>query len=184
MNINLVAVLLTLILGTSGRTVAMEAPLEPSIKFLQEKKLVGMTTTMSLRKNQTASLWRAFMGNRQKIQNGVGTLLYSIQIFEPDYFVEINPDNEFVKWAALEVTDYNSTPEGFQTLTIPAGWYAVFAYHAKTAEASEFFRYIFQDWLLKSEYDLDTRPHFEILGDKYRRHHPNSEEEVWIPIRR
>jgi AraC family transcriptional regulator len=34
-----------------------------------------------------------------------------------------------------------------------------------------------------SNYDLDDRPHFEILGDKYKNGDPNSEEDIWIPIK-
>jgi len=30
---------------------------------------------------------------------------------------------------------------------------------------------------------LDDRPHFEVLGDKYKNADPDSEEEIWIPIR-
>lgn len=31
---------------------------------------------------------------------------------------------------------------------------------------------------------LDDHPHFEVMGDKYLGHEiPNSEEEVWIPIK-
>lgn len=42
---------------------------------------------------------------------------------------------------------------------------------------------IFSDWLPKSDYELDERPHFEILDEKYKNDDPNSEEEIWIPIR-
>ena len=43
-------------------------------------------------------------------------------------------------------------------------------------------QYIFLDWLPKSEFQVDHRPHFEKLGDKYNPTDPNSEEEVFIPI--
>ncbi|MFT5513068.1 MAG: AraC family transcriptional regulator, partial [Bacteroidia bacterium] len=45
------------------------------------------------------------------------------------------------------------------------------------------FGYIFGEWIPNSIYDIDSRPHFEILGDKYKNDHPNSEEEIWIPIK-
>ena len=32
-------------------------------------------------------------------------------------------------------------------------------------------------------YTLDDRPHFEILGEKYKNQDPDSEEELWIPIK-
>jgi AraC family transcriptional regulator len=45
------------------------------------------------------------------------------------------------------------------------------------------FQYIFGTWLPDSEYLIDNRPHFEILGEKYKNEDPTSEEEIWIPIK-
>jgi AraC family transcriptional regulator len=45
------------------------------------------------------------------------------------------------------------------------------------------FQYIFETWLPNSGYLLDNRPHFEILGAKYKNEDPDSEEELWIPIK-
>ena len=28
----------------------------------------------------------------------------------------------------------------------------------------------------------DDRPHFEVLGDKFSRNSPGSEEEIWVPV--
>ncbi len=38
--------------------------------------------------------------------------------------------------------------------------------------------------LPNSEYELENRPHFEVLGEKYKNNDPNSEEEIWIPIKK
>ena len=35
-----------------------------------------------------------------------------------------------------------------------------------------------------SDYKPDDRPHFELLGAKYKNDDPDSEEEIWIPIKR
>lgn len=45
------------------------------------------------------------------------------------------------------------------------------------------FQYIFGTWLPASGYYLDNRPHFEILGHKYKNNDPDSEEEIWIPVK-
>ncbi|WP_371811654.1 GyrI-like domain-containing protein [Flavobacterium sp. M31R6] len=42
---------------------------------------------------------------------------------------------------------------------------------------------MFRTWIPNSKYDLDHRPHFEILGAKYKKDDPNSEEEIWVPIK-
>jgi AraC family transcriptional regulator len=44
------------------------------------------------------------------------------------------------------------------------------------------FQYIYSTWLPASGYALDNRPHFELLGEKYKQGSPHSEEEIWIPI--
>jgi AraC family transcriptional regulator len=70
-----------------------------------------------------------------------------------------------------------------QTIILPAGKYAVFNYKGLASHAAPFFNYIFTEWIPNSIYELDNRPHFEILGEKYSNSSPDSEEEVWIPIK-
>ena len=45
------------------------------------------------------------------------------------------------------------------------------------------FQYILGTWLPNSDYSLDDRAHFEILGNKYKNNESDSEEEIWIPIK-
>lgn len=69
------------------------------------------------------------------------------------------------------------------SLVIPAGSYAVFDYKGDGSDAAAFFEAIFSDWIPNSDYVVDDRPHFEILGEKYKKGDLNSEEEIWIPVR-
>ena len=114
-----------------------------------------------------------------EIQNTIGTELFNIQI-NPDNF-DFNPQTEFVKWAVVPVKDINSIPDGMQSLLVEEGLYAVFIHVAVAVKARETCAYIFGVWLPNSEYQLDNRPHFEILGKKYKNNSPDSEEEIWIP---
>jgi len=66
-------------------------------------------------------------------------------------------------------------------LVVPSGLYAVFDYKGSSA-ASDIFQYIYASWIPNSRYQIARRPHFEVLGEKYRNNDPNSEEEIWIPI--
>jgi AraC family transcriptional regulator len=66
---------------------------------------------------------------------------------------------------------------------LQAGDYAVFNYRGSSADP-RIFQYIYGEWIPNSEYVLDDRPHFEILGEKYKNNDPNSEEEIWIPIKK
>jgi AraC family transcriptional regulator len=157
--------------------------MEAKIKNLSEKKLIGKRMAMSFSGNRTGDLWRSFMPQRKEIKNNIGTELYSIQNYGPSYFVKFDPDAVFEKWAAIEVTDFDMVPDEMETLVLPKGLYAVFLYKGAASEAGPTFQYIIGTWLPASEYELDNRPHFEILGEKYRNEDPASEEEIWIPIK-
>ncbi len=69
-----------------------------------------------------------------------------------------------------------------ESLVIPAEEYAIFHYKGLNTDV-RIFEYIHGEWLPDSMYALDHRPHFEVLGDKYRNGDPNSEENIYIPIR-
>lgn len=160
-----------------------ESIAEPRIEELTEKKLVGKHMTMSLTDNKTAELWRSFMPRRKEIENSVGTDLYSLQVYGDSYFRDFNPGAEFVKWAAAEVKDFGKIPDGMDSLVLPGGLYAVFLHKGAASTGPKTFEYIFGTWLPSSEYALDNRPHFEVLGEKYKNDDPSSEEEIWIPIK-
>jgi len=157
--------------------------MEPRIENLAEKKLVGKMVVTSFSNNRTFELWRNFMPRRKEIQNVIGTELYSIQVYKPQFFETFNPDNEFEKWATIEVTDFETVPFGMETFILKGGLYVVFFYKGAVSAAAPTFQYILKTWLPNSEYTLDDRPHFEILGEKYKNEDPNSEEEICIPIK-
>jgi len=156
--------------------------MKPRIEMLKEKKLIGTRLTMSLVNNRTGELWKCFMPRRGEIVNNLSNELISMQIYKATYFSDFNPANEFEKWSAIEVSDYNNVPEDMETFSLSGGLYAVFDYKGLSTDSS-IFQHIFETWLPGSDYLLDNRPHFEVLGEKYKNGDPNSEEEIWIPIR-
>jgi AraC family transcriptional regulator len=156
--------------------------MKPRIEILAEKKIIGKRMKMSLSDNKTPELWKSFMPRRKEIENNIGTNLYSMQIYDPLYFSNFDSNANFEKWATIEVTDFDKVPDEMDTFTIPSGLYAVFTYQGDMSLAPQTFQYIFTTWLPNSEYILDDRPHFEILGEKYKNNDPTSEEEIWIPI--
>ncbi|WP_242927963.1 GyrI-like domain-containing protein [Pontibacter vulgaris] len=156
--------------------------MEPRIETLTEKKLIGKSLAMSLTNDKTPVLWKSFMPRRKEIQNNSGTELYSLQVYDPSYFQNFNPTTAYTKWAAIEVTDFETVPPEMETFIVPGGLYAVFLHKGSSTDTSTF-HYIFTNWLPKSDYVLDNRPHFEILGDRYKNGDASSEEEVWIPIK-
>jgi len=153
----------------------------PRIIEILPKKLVGQKITMSLAKNRTFELWHQFMPQKSKIKNLVNQEMISMQIYAtPLRLGDVN--QAFEKWAAIEVHDFTQVPDNMLTFELVGGKYAVFDYKGLSTDPSIFI-YIFGTWLPNSEYEVDDRPHFEILGERYKNTDPDSEEEIWIPIR-
>lgn len=153
----------------------------PKIQLLPSKTLLGKRLKMSFSNDRTGELWRSFMPYRKDILHKIGIDLYSMQIF--DTMPDFKTDATFEKWAAVEVSAIESIPEGMETYTLKGGLYAVFLHQGPASAFQKTFGYIFEEWLPNSEYELDDREHFELLGEKYKNNDPDSEEEVWIPIR-
>lgn len=154
----------------------------PRIEFLTEKKLIGKRLEMSYINNKTPELWRSFMPRRNDIINNIGIELYSLQVYEVSYFDNFNPNKNFEKWALIEVPNFDIVPIDMETFVLRGGQYAVFLHKGSSVDVS-LFEYIYASWLPNSKYSLDDRPHFEILGEKYKNNDPSSEEEIWIPIK-
>ena len=156
--------------------------MKPRIETSTEKKLVGQRLTMSFADYKPGELWGNFMPRRREISNHLTNDLISMTIYNPTHFADFHPTNEFEKWAAVEVTNFDQVPDNMETFTLPGGLYTVFDYKGLNTDDS-IFQYIFGTWLPNSHYDLDDRPHFEVLGEKYRNNDSTSEEEIWIPIK-
>lgn len=157
---------------------------EPRIRILPKTQLAGLKTYMSYSHNTTGLLWKRFMPEYHKITDTAGKELYSVEVYDnPDFFRNFEPAREFEKWAAVAVESGAVLPKGFTFFVLPSGKYAVFNYKGKSGEAAEIYRYIYSEWIPNSKYRLDSRPHFALMGAKYKNDHPDSEEEIWIPVR-
>jgi AraC family transcriptional regulator len=99
------------------------------------------------------------------------------------FFDDFNPLAEFDKWAAVEVANLGNIPADMEALLLPGGLYAVFIHHGSSSEGQKIYEYIFRDWFPSSDFVLDDRPHFALMGEKHKNNDPNSEEEIWIPIK-
>jgi AraC family transcriptional regulator len=155
------------------------------LQTIPPKKLIGNCLRMSFSDNRTFELWKSFMPRRNQITDRVNDELISMQIYPAGFdFGHFNPIIEFDKWAAVEVYDFEHQPQELHNFTIPGGLYAIFKHKGTPADAPKTFGYIFGNWLPQSDYSIDSRPHFEVLGEKYKNDSPDSEEEIWIPVRR
>lgn len=155
----------------------------------ESRTLVGMRHPLCLAEDSTQELWQTFRPRVGEISGRVGEESFSVQVYEAGFrMASFTPRTVFEKWAAVEISGVavsqpSELPEGMERLVLPGGDYAVFLHKGPVTTFSQTLRDIYQGWLPTSGYRLDHRPHFEILGAKYLGPmHPESEEEVWIPI--
>ncbi len=155
--------------------------LAPEISMIQPKKLIGNSIEMSLANNLTGKLWSTFMSRRGELTNRANADFISLQVYPEGYFSgDFNPVATFTKHALVEVDNFNAIPDGMTCFKLEGGLYAVF--HHKGNDTS-IFQEIYSKWLPNSEYELDNRPHFEVLGENYKNNDPTSEEDIYIPIK-
>jgi len=152
------------------------------VEVLKDKVLVGQSVMMSLINNKTGLLWGQFAPRIKEIQNRISEDKISMQVYPLGYYESFNPNTEFEKWASVEVSDFENIPNEMKSFILKGGLYAVFDYKGSSADSS-IFQYIYSEWIPNSIYVVDDRPHFEVLGPKYKNEDPDSEEEIWIPIR-
>lgn len=155
----------------------------PRTETINEKKLVGKRMTMSYADYRIGELWGSFMPRRKEITNTLTNDLISLVVYAPNHFIDFKPTNQFERWATVEVENFNNVPDELETYNLSSGLYAVFNYKGMSSGAAAFFQYIYSEWVPNSEYILDDRAHFEVLGEKYKNNDPSSEEEIWIPIK-
>lgn len=154
------------------------------IVTLGEKKLVGMRLRMSLNDDRTYELWHGFMTRRKEIRNAAGSELYCLQVFDDSVsFDNFTNDTVFEKWACIEVVAHDIVPEKMESFILKGGLYAVFIYRGDGKDFGSFLMNIYNSLLPEAGYCLDRREHFQVLGEKYKRDDPASEEEAWIPIK-
>jgi AraC family transcriptional regulator len=157
--------------------------MQPRIETLPETTLAGQHQRLSLLADTTAALWRSF-GQRLRARPFTSSpARYSVQQYDSTYFCAFRPEATFEKWAAVAVAQAEDVPTDLELLLLPAGLYVVFDYKGPASAGASVFHYIMQDWLPASAYELDDRPHFEVLSEHYRPNDPAAEEQIWIPVK-
>lgn len=156
--------------------------MEPQIKSTEKKYFIGMSIEMSLIDNKTFQLFSTFMPRKKEISDQKSNDIYDLIIYPKDYFLSFNPTTYFKKHALVEVSNLKSVPQGMITITLPKGQYAVFTVKGHIPN-QEVFQYIYSSWLPKSKFQVDDRPHFDILSEKIQQKAPDAEQEIWVPIK-
>lgn len=157
---------------------------QPRLERTESFYLLGMHRKMSVINMQVGELWVEFGPRRKEIKEVLSQDAYSVEVY-PDlaYFENFDPTRMFEKWATVRVSPVCEIPFGMEMLVVPDGAYAVFTYRGKSNEAPAFYQKLYNEWLPRSDYELENRPHFSVMSDKYIQNHPDSEEELWVPVK-
>lgn len=152
--------------------------MNPKIQKLKEKKLLGMNSTMHHGSYEIiVALWRQFMPQYKGIKKIKNNEFIAVQ-----EYIDFNDlDAVFNIWACAEVIDFTEIPDKMTAFVIPEGDYAIFQH--KGMDASATYQRIMTEWLPNSGYRVDERPHFQVMGDKYKQGSPDSEEHFYVPIK-
>ena len=157
--------------------------MQPRLVHLSSKLIAGHRLNMSFAQNKTGALWQGFMPKRAAINSKVNEAFYSVEVYPPSFFDDFKPTHEFEKWAGVEVSEGSAQPGGIELLTIPAGLYAVFTHHGPASAGPKTYQYIFGIWIPASGYIIDDRPHFALMDERYKHEAPDSEEDIYIPVK-
>ena len=155
--------------------------MEPRIEETSEKFFVGMSKEMSMTDNQTFLLFSTFMPRRKEISNSKSQDVYDLITYPKGYFLTFDPTAYFKKHVLIEVSDLENIPEGMESFILPKGKYAVFTFKGYVPNQANF-EYIFSTWLPNSDFQLDDRPHFDILSEKIQQKSNDAYQEIWIPV--
>ncbi len=155
---------------------------QPRIERVSPIHIVGEKVSNSIQHDITFDLWKNFIPKINQIPNRVGDHFVSMQHYDKDFFQQFSTERSFEKWAAVQVSELPNTDSTFLHYTIPEGFYAVFTRDG-SLESRQVFYHMYTIWLNNSCYEIDNRPHFEILDKDYKVNE-NEKEEVFIPIRK
>lgn len=144
--------------------------------------LLGMKKGMSFSDDKTRELFMKFMPRRNEIHS-ISEDVYCVQIFEnPKVFENFNPELQYEKWAAMAVRQDCEIPDGMEVLPIPQGQYLHFVFSGSMSDFSILMGDLISRWMPKNGWQLDARPQFQVMGEKYKNNDPSSEEDVFVPV--
>jgi AraC family transcriptional regulator len=160
--------------------------MQPVIKFVEEKKVIGMGTkfisTLSPDHNNERvipALWGRYVPRSQEIKSRLGYTDLGVCLREVGE--KSHPDECFYM-ACAEVKSIDKIPEGMMAMTIPAGNYAVFTHKGLIEKLSFTMKYIYGSWLPKSGKKLRDAPDLEIYDLRFKPDSEESELDIYIPV--
>ncbi|MCB0645958.1 MAG: GyrI-like domain-containing protein [Saprospiraceae bacterium] len=153
----------------------------PDIKIWPATKLTGLSINMSLENDMTGYLFSKFMPLMMRIGLPMPVEVFDIRSYPAGFYTNFNPKKEYKKAAMIRLAEGYQMPAEFDTFEIPEGLYAIFEYNG-AKEANSAFDYIFSEWFPSAPFEIDDRPHFDIILPM-KRQDEDAKQRICIPIR-
>jgi len=162
--------------------------MEPIIRFVEEKKVVGMGSRFisalspdANSKNVIGELWNQYNVRGQEISHRLSWADLGIVSSLSSEEEKAHP-NEMFYVAGTEVTSTEVIPSGMLAFKVPAGNYAVFTHKGHITKLGMTMKYIYGSWLPKSGKKLRLAPEFEVYDQRFKHDSEESELDIYIPI--
>lgn len=150
--------------------------MEPRIVERAAFTVVGMMVRGKAESNEIPQMWEALNPRVREIQDRTGD--------DVAYGISTNMDEqtgEFDYIGGFEVGRVHEIPEGMIRFEVPGGNYAVF--RTTLPRIGDTFMHAYRTWAPQSGYELTGGPDFELYGEEFDPRNPDSEFDVYIPIR-
>ncbi len=154
--------------------------MEPEIITRPEMKVVGTTHKYQEDDLNIEMLWFDFQHKVNQVRNRIGNDAFGIY---EEYF-ETGDSIGFSYICSVEVSDFDSVPEGMISRIIPQQMYAVFRHNGPLSLLPETLKYIWGSWLPKSNYEYDEKPDFELYSPGVQPEDPDHILFLHIPVSR
>lgn len=158
--------------------------IKPTIKEIDEIKIIGIRDNVILEDNSLPRLWEKF----RKVHHIVPNTLQSKRAFgicEATSKIHLVSEKmEFNETIGFEVSSYEYIPDSFVSKTIKGGKYAVFTHIGSLESLDKTYEYIWGTWFLSSKEKLDIRDDFEVYDERFLGpNNVDSQIDIYIPIK-
>jgi AraC family transcriptional regulator len=156
--------------------------MEPKIVDLDRIILVGLPFYGDPSTGGFGQAWHRFFPLAERIPHRVNpAVMYGVEMYGPESMQEH-------KWTyfpstAVSQLDVSEIPDHLFAAVLPAARYAVFTAKGGLTALPATFRYAYDTWLPASEYEGTGMLDFELYDERFRESEPDSELDVYIPIR-
>jgi AraC family transcriptional regulator len=154
--------------------------MEPRIVELGALTLVGLPFYGEPSDGQFGKTWERFVEVEQHATRRVNDhVYYGVEFYGP----EVSLTRQWMYFAAIQVSDLAETPDILFGKILPAAKYAVFTVKGGLDGINDMFAHAYRVWLPASAYEVAYPFDFELYDRRYHGNVPESEIDLYIPIK-